>query len=409
MVSDVKDSNLSKLEFLNVPGGPPAFELAAKFCYGMNFEINTGNVAQLRCVAEYLEMTDDYRDENLVSRTETYLDEVVAQSLEKSVQVLSSCELLSPMADEVGIPDKCVDAIALNASKEQLTAGFSRLDCEDESAELKNSRLQWWIEDLSGLKIEFYRRIIVAMGRTGVEGDSIVGSLMHYAQTSLKGIGKNQIWHPTRTKPSPGRLETDQRAVVETLVSLLPPEKSSGSSVPLSFLFGMLRMAIFLVANVACRLELERRIGFRLETVSVDDLLIPSVQTGDSLFDVDTVHRILVNFLQRIEEEENEEYGYEMEVLGSPSQGSILKVGSIIDSFLAEIAPDPYLNLQKFTAMLEILPDYARVIDDGLYRAVDIYLKVRLFTLFSRSLVQMHLRWLKNRFVGFRLLTEDTS
>jgi hypothetical protein len=43
-----------------------------------------------------------------------------------------------------------------------------------------------------------------------------------------------------------------------------------------------------------------------------------------------------------------------------------------------EIAPDPYLSLQKFTAMIEILPDYARVIDDGLYRAIDIYLKVNI-------------------------------
>ena len=30
---------------------------------------------------------------------------------------------------------------------------------------------------------------------------------------------------------------------------------------------------------------------------------------------------------------------------------------------LQEIAPDPYLNLQKFIAMIEILPDYARVIE----------------------------------------------
>uniref|UniRef100_F6HMT8 BTB/POZ domain-containing protein n=3 Tax=Vitis vinifera TaxID=29760 RepID=F6HMT8_VITVI len=373
MVADVKDSSLSKLEFLNLPGGPRAFELAAKFCYGMNFEINTGNVAQLRCAAEYLEMTEDYREENLITRAETYLNEVVTQSLEKSVEVLSSCEMLAPMAEEVGIPDKCVDAIALNACKEQLASGFSRLDCDDGCAELKSGRLEWWVEDLSVLKIEFYQRVIAAMGGAGVQPDSIVASLMHYAQASLKGIGKQQIWHPTRMKPSPGMVENSQCIIVETLVSLLPAEKSS--SIPLSFLFGMLRMAILVGANVACRLELERRIGFRLEMVSLDDLLIPCVQTGDSLFDVDTVHRILVNFLQRIEEEENEEYGYESEALGSPSQGSVLKVGRLIDSYLAEIAPDPYLNLQKFMAMLEILPDYARVIDDGLYRAVDIYLK----------------------------------
>jgi hypothetical protein len=47
-----------------------------------------------------------------------------------------------------------------------------------------------------------------------------------------------------------------------------------------------------------------------------------------------------------------------------------------MDGYLAEIAPDPYLKLQKFMALIELLPDYARIVDDGLYRAIDIYLKV---------------------------------
>lgn len=132
-------------------------------------------------------------------------------------------------------------------------------------------------------------------------------------------------------------------------------------------------------ADISCRFELERRISFRLEMVSLDDLLIPSIRAGDSLFNIDTVHRILVNFLQRVDEEEENgaNSGYESDVLNSPGHGSVLKVGRLIDAYLAEIAPDPYLSLQKFSAMIEILPDYARVIDDGLYRAIDIYLKVR--------------------------------
>jgi hypothetical protein len=141
----------------------------------------------------------------------------------------------------------------------------------------------------------------------------------------------------------------------------------------------MLKMAIMLGATIPCRLELERRISLRLEMVSLDDLLIPSLQSGDSLFDVDTVHRLLENFLLRIEEEEAEDYGYESDGIGSNGHSSLLKVGQLIDAFLAEIAPDPCLSLQKFIALIEILPDYARVIDDGLYRAVDIYLKVIFF------------------------------
>ena len=59
----------------------------------------------------------------------------------------------------------------------------------------------------------------------------------------------------------------------------------------------------------------------------------------------------------------------ESEGTGSPNHGSLLKVGRLIDTYFAEIAPEPYLSLQKFIAMIEILPYYARVIDDGHYRA----------------------------------------
>ncbi|XP_050381289.1 BTB/POZ domain-containing protein At3g08570 [Argentina anserina] len=370
MVADAKDS-AAKLELHNIPGGPHAFELAMKFCYGMNFEITSANVAHLRCAAEYLEMFEDYRDENLIQRTEIYLNEVVVQSLEKSVEVLSTCQTLPPIAEEVGIPSRCVEAIATNACKEQLMSGLSMLNFDAESAELKSSCLDWWVEDLSLLRIEYYQRVIFAMTRTGVRPDSIVASLMHFAQTSLKGIGKCQIWKKPDSLP-----EHDQMTIVETLVSLMPSEKTC--SVPLSFVFGMLRLSIMVDAAITCRLEIERRIAYRLEMVTLDDILIPSIYAGGSLYDVDTVHRILVNFLQRIEEEDDDEdCGYESEGTGhSPSHGSLLKVGRLIDSYLAEIAPDPYLSLQKFVAMIEVLPDYARVIDDGLYRAVDIYLKV---------------------------------
>lgn len=368
---DSRDPNLCRLDLLNVPGGSQAFELAAKFCYGSNFEITAANVAHLRCIAEYLEMTDDYRDGNLITRTETYLNEVVLQSLEKSLEVLSACEGLLPIAEDTDISSRCIDAIAINASKEQLVSGLARLGCDGRSGKLKVDCQDWWIEDLSVLGIDFYQRVIVAMRRAGVRSESITTSVIHYAHTSLKGIEKRQAWD---SSPSYGE---EQRAIVEALVSLLATEKIT--SVPLSFLFGMLRMSIEVDASLNCKLELERRIGFQLEMASLDDLLIPSLQSNESVFDIDTVHRILVNFLQRIEEEasdESSQCGYESDGLKSPSHSSILKVGRLIDGYLAEIAPDPSLKLQRFMAIIELFPDYARVIEDGLYRAIDIYLKV---------------------------------
>ncbi|KAE9591934.1 putative SKP1/BTB/POZ domain, NPH3 domain-containing protein [Lupinus albus] len=380
MVAEAKGSNVSNLELLNFPGGHQTFELAMKFCYGMNFEITTFNVARLHCAAEFLEMTEEYKDQNLISRTQTYLNEIVFQSLQKSVEVLSTCEVMLPtIVDEIEIiSNGCVEAIAMNACKEQLVSTLSKLDCDDGGGEEESRELitgtncvAWWVEDLSVLHINSFQRVICAMLRKGVGSNSIIASLMHYAQSSLKGIGKSQFLN------NPSSLENDQSVIVETLVTLLPIDKNKNSStIPLTFLFGMLKMAIMLGATIQCRLELERRISLRMEMVSLDDLLIPSVQSGDSLFDVDTVHRLLENFLKRIEEEETEDYGYESDGFGSyTGHGSLLKVGQLIDAYLAEIAPDPYLSLQKFVALIEILPNYARVIDDGLYRAVDIYLK----------------------------------
>ena len=92
-------------------------------------------------------------------------------------------------------------------------------------------------------------------------------------------------------------MEHEQRILVEAIASILPPEKNAVSC---SFLFGLLRAAVVLVTTLACRLDLERRIGLQLEHASLDDLLIPSVShNGDTLFDVDAVQRILNCFMQQ--------------------------------------------------------------------------------------------------------------
>ncbi|CAL9220060.1 unnamed protein product [Arabidopsis halleri] len=376
MVAEMKESssNLSHTELRDFPGGSRTFELAMKFCYGINFEITISNVVAIRCAAGYLEMTEGFKEENLIARTETFLEQVAFRSLEKSVEVLCSCETLHPqdIAETARIPERCVEAIAVNACREQLVLGLSRLNRGNESAELNRGDSQeWWIEDLSALRIDYYTRVVSAMARTGLRSESIITSLMHYAQESLKGIRNCN----ERTKLDSGTIENEQRNVIEAIVSLFPNDK-----VPLSFLFGMLRVGITINVAISCRLELERRIAQQLETVSLDDLLIPVVQEGDSMYDVDTVHRVLVCFLKKIKEEEeyDEDCCYDNEtenLIGSTCHSSLLKVGRIMDAYLAEIAPDPCLSLHKFMALIEILPDYARVMDDGLYRAIDMFLK----------------------------------
>ncbi|KAM0065328.1 putative NPH3 domain-containing protein [Helianthus debilis subsp. tardiflorus] len=50
-------------------------------------------------------------------------------------------------------------------------------------------------------------------------------------------------------------------------------------------------------------------------------------------------------------------------------------VANLVDNYLAEVASDVNLKLEKFQSLAATVPDYARPRDDGIYHAVDIYLK----------------------------------
>lgn len=380
LVAEQRDSDISMVELRGLPGGADSFELAAQFCYGVNFEITAANVAMLYCVSHYLEMTEEYSKSNLGSRAEEYLESIVCKNLEMCVEVLRQCENLLPLADEMRIVSRCIDAIASKACVEQIASSFSRLEYSS-SGRLHMSKqskcdADWWTEDLSVLRIDLYQRVIAAMKCRGVRPESIGTALVNYAQKEL--LKKTSLWNQsTQLKLDSLSSETDhERVVVETIISLLPVEKLA---VPLSSLFGLLRSAVMLDCTVACRLDLERRIGSQLDVATLDDLLIPSLRNaGDTLFDVDTVHRILINFSQQDDSEEDLDDGSLFESdspAASPSQSALFKVSKLVDNYLAEIAPDANLKLNKFVAVAESLPAHARTVHDGLYRAIDVYLK----------------------------------
>ncbi|KAB2636554.1 BTB/POZ domain-containing protein [Pyrus ussuriensis x Pyrus communis] len=379
LVAEHRDSDISRVELLNLPGGAESFELAAKFCYGINFEITSSNVSQLCCASDYLEMTEEYSKDNLGSRTEEYLESVVCKNLEMCVEVLQQCESLLPLADELRIVSRCIDAIASKACVEQIASSFSRLEYSSSGRLHMNRQAKsdgdWWIEDLSVLRVDLYQRVITAMKCRGVRPESIGASLVNYAQKEL--TKKSSLWNISgQTKVDGISASTGhEKLVVETIVSLLPVEKLV---IPINFLFGLLRSAVMLDCTIACRLDLERRIGSQLDIATLDDLLIPSFKhAGDTLFDVDTVHRILVNFSQQDDSEEDMEDAsvFESDSPHSPSQTALFKVSKLVDNYLAEIAPDANLKLAKFIVIADALPEHARTVHDGLYRAIDIYLK----------------------------------
>ncbi|CAN1815171.1 BTB/POZ domain-containing protein SR1IP1 [Linum perenne] len=283
----VSNADVSEVRIPEIPGGVDAFELAAKFCYGINFEIGTENIAVLRCVAEYLEMTEEYAVGNLVSRTEAYLNEVTLKSLTGAVSVLQSTESLGPIAEKVKLVNRCIDSIALITCKE--SSQFSMPGRSDGAIVLqpKPPVVDWWAEDLTVLRIDMFQRVLIAMVSRGFKQYALGPILMLYAKKSLRGL---EAFSKGRKKIEPQR-EHEKRVVLETIVSLLPKEKNALS---VSFLSMLLRAAIYLESTVACRLDLEKRMASQLGQAVLDDLLIPAYSfTGDTLFDVDTAHPAL--------------------------------------------------------------------------------------------------------------------
>ncbi|KAI7987131.1 BTB/POZ domain-containing protein SETH6 [Camellia lanceoleosa] len=109
---EAKDSIVSHINLSAVPGGPEAFELAVKFCYGVNTEITLSNVAMLRCAAHFPEMTEDFAEKNLETQTEVYLTENILPNTSNSISVLHRCESLLPIAEDINLVNRIINAIA---------------------------------------------------------------------------------------------------------------------------------------------------------------------------------------------------------------------------------------------------------------------------------------------------------
>ncbi|KZV57007.1 BTB/POZ domain-containing protein-like [Dorcoceras hygrometricum] len=365
LVSESMDAELPAIEIPDIPGGADGFEFAAKFCYGINFEISTANIATLRCVAEFLEMTEDYAVGNLVGRTEAYVNEVALTSLAGAVYILHSCETLLPIAEEVKLVSRCIDTIAFATCKD---CHFAEKFRAENDVDGPKPVLDWWAEDLVVLRIDLFQRVLVAMMARGFKKLALGPILMLYVQKSLRDL---EIYSKDR-KNLDKRQEQEKRVVLEAIVGLLPREKDA---VPVSFISMLLRAAIYLETTVACRFDLEKRMASQLGKAVIDDLLIPSYYiAGDTLFDIETVQRIMMNFFCRVEEE-NREGCIEDQDYTSPLSHEKEMVARLMESYLQEIACDRNLSVTKFVTLSELVPGQTRITDDGMYRAIDIYLK----------------------------------
>ncbi|XP_027332064.1 BTB/POZ domain-containing protein NPY1 isoform X2 [Abrus precatorius] len=381
LVSKANEENSDEVQLDDFPGGPKAFEICAKFCYGMTVTLNAYNVVAARCAAEYLEMTEDIDRGNLIFKIEVFLTSSIFRSWKDSIIVLQTTKYLLPWSEDLKIVGRCIDSIASKTSVDPANITWSytynrklsELDKIVEDKMTPQGKIEpvpkdWWVEDICELDIDLYKRIMITVKSKGrmdgiVIGEALKTYAIRWLPDSVDALVSDA--HAWRNK-----------SLVETIVCLLPCDNGVGCSC--SFLLKLLKVAILVEADESSREELMKSIGLKLHEAYVRDLLIPARFPQITKYDVDLVQDLLNRYMTNIKGswdtivEEKKDKANEESILG---QRSLLNVGKLVDGYLGEVAHDPNLCLSSFVDLSQSIPEFARPNHDGLYRAIDIYLK----------------------------------
>ncbi|KAK7835054.1 root phototropism protein 3 [Quercus suber] len=225
-----------------------------------------------------------------------------------------------------------------------------------------------WFDDACILDMDYFVKTLSGIKAKGVHPDLIGSIITHYASKWLPDLSGGDFnvnvaeKSPTNSKESPESITASwmkKRFFVETLVGILPPDKDS---IPCNFLLRLLRTANMVNVEPTYRNELEKRISWQLDQASLKETMIPSFShTCGTLLDVELVIRLVKRFVSLDE--------------AAKSGAALIKVAKLVDCYLAEAAVDSNLSMSEFVALAGALPSHARATDDGLYRAVDTYLK----------------------------------
>ncbi|KAL5210767.1 hypothetical protein ABZP36_006390 [Zizania latifolia] len=375
MIPTTGDENI-EIHIHDIPGGAKAFEICAKFCYGMIVTLNAYNVIAARCAAEYLEMHETVDKGNLIYKIDVFLGSSIFRSWKDSIIVLGTTKAHLPWSEDLKLVSHCIDSIASKASTDTSKVEWSytynrkKLPTEngldlDWNGVKKQQAVphDWWVEDLTDLDIDSYKQIITAIKTKGMVPKNVIGeAIKAYTYKKLPSLSKVSMVHG----------DAKVRAMLVTITCLLPSEKGSISC---SFLLKLLKATDLLKCGELCRKELMKRIGRQLDEASVSDLLIPTVDGETAVHDIDMILSILEEFVRQDSKNAQKHNGGEVNGHAQPPNASMIKVAKVVDGYLAEVAKDPNTPILKFIHLAETVSGNSRPVHDGLYRAIDMYLK----------------------------------
>ncbi|XP_021666791.2 BTB/POZ domain-containing protein At3g22104 isoform X2 [Hevea brasiliensis] len=290
---------------------------------------------------------------NLVDQTEKSLRGINHWTWSELLVALKQCQDLFPAANSSFVLDKLLDSLIgrvalptvaspFRCSSENFSCQFSSDISSTCSTRNNCSPASWWFEGLLFLNIILLDKVIRMMASQKLDHASIFKFLIFYLKARLLSTGL-----------------AEKRQIMEKVISLLL--LLDRSCLSCKGLFDVLRIVSSLKRISKCyKIKLERLISSQLDQATLDHLLVPSPPRKHYMYDVNLVLRLAEAYLRQ----------------GWMTPSQLKKVGSLMDSYLVEVAPDFLLKPSAFGALVSVLPDSARESGDRLYQAVDLYLEV---------------------------------
>jgi len=99
------------LDLHDIPGGEEAFEMCAKYCYGITINFSAYNFLPAFCAAKFLRMTEAVEKGNFVMKLEAFFQSCILEGWKDSIITLKTTSKLPDWSESLGIARKCIDSI----------------------------------------------------------------------------------------------------------------------------------------------------------------------------------------------------------------------------------------------------------------------------------------------------------
>nr|GFA85968.1 hypothetical protein [Tanacetum cinerariifolium] len=252
----------------DIPGGADAFELCAKFCYGIKIDLSAHNIVPAI-----------FREGNFVSKLEVFFDSYILEGWKDAVVAF---ETIDRHSDE---PQVC----------------WSYTYTRPRYAHRKHHKSapkDWWTEDIADLNIDLFRCVINTLRSTNMLPPQLIGEALHvYACRWLPDVIKSRNDRETSTASQMTQEESVKRIKqLEMIVSLIPEDRGS---VSVGFLIRLLSMENFLRASPVICTHLIKKCSLQLEEATINDLTLPLHESsGDNpIYDIELVEAVLKGFV----------------------------------------------------------------------------------------------------------------